>query len=159
MMYSYEELKEIATKYATYCISIREKLNQKPLGFEDFFGKERAYRDLKAKKEQPEVEEVIKHLNNTCKLYAKRGFMVKGKKIRSLIRTKLNEGFSVNDFLSVIDIKVYWLKDKEMHKYFRPSTLFGNKFEDYLNECSQPIIETKENKLTDAIRFAATDNY
>ena len=27
-----------------------------------------------------------------------------------------------------------WLEDSTMNKYLRPATLFGNKFDDYLNE-------------------------
>ena len=155
MMYSRKELIEWASLYASYCISVRAN-QMLPMDFEVFLEKKEV---LENKQCESQIKEVIEYLNTTCKTYGKRGFKVWGKKLRSLVRTKLKEGFSVNDFFSVIDIKVYWLKDKEMHKYFRPSTLFGNKFEDYLNECSQPIIETKENKLTDAIRFAATDNY
>ena len=46
-----------------------------------------------------------------------------------------------------------------MHKYFRPKTLFGTKFESYLNEDVKPIEITKQNEYTDAIRIAASDNY
>ena len=49
------------------------------------------------------------------------------------IEARLNEGFSVADFMTVIDKKVAEWKGGEMEKYLRPETLFGAKFEGYLN--------------------------
>ena len=49
------------------------------------------------------------------------------------IRARLNEGFSVEDFFTVIDKKVAEWKGSDMEKYLRPETLFGSKFESYLN--------------------------
>ena len=41
----------------------------------------------------------------------------------------------MEDFKKVIDIKVQeWGKNEKMNKYLRPETLFGTKFESYLNE-------------------------
>lgn len=58
-----------------------------------------------------------------------------GRKTTTLIVARLKEGFTVDDFKKVIDIKSsQWLRDLEMSKYLRPETLFGNKFEGYLNE-------------------------
>lgn len=51
------------------------------------------------------------------------------------IKARLNEGFTLEDFKKVIDVKVSkWLDDEKMNDYLRPKTLFGTKFEDYLNE-------------------------
>lgn len=56
-------------------------------------------------------------------------------KTRRLIKARWNEGFDLDDFKSVIDIKArQWLNDKKMSRYLRPQTLFGTKFEGYLNE-------------------------
>lgn len=56
-------------------------------------------------------------------------------KTKSLINARLNEGFTLDDFKRVVDNKVLsWLKDEKMSKYLRPETLFGTKFESYLNE-------------------------
>ena len=56
-------------------------------------------------------------------------------KTKQLVQARLKEGFSVDDFKTVIDKKTAtWLKDSKMNKYLRPLTLFGTKFEDYLNE-------------------------
>lgn len=57
---------------------------------------------------------------------------------REKINARLNEGFSLDDFIVVINNKCdTWLKDSKMCKYLRPETLFGNKFESYLNEKSK----------------------
>lgn len=56
-------------------------------------------------------------------------------KTKQLVQARLKEGFTVDDFKIVIDKKTAtWLKDNKMNKYLRPLTLFGTKFEDYLNE-------------------------
>ena len=49
------------------------------------------------------------------------------------IEARLNEGYKLQDFYSVIDKKVAEWKGGEMEKYLRPETLFGSKFEGYLN--------------------------
>ena len=47
----------------------------------------------------------------------------------------MNEGFKEEDFYTVIDKKsAEWLSDSKMSKYLRPETLFGTKFEAYLNQ-------------------------
>jgi len=43
-------------------------------------------------------------------------------------------GYSFEDFKAVINYKILKWKDTEFKKYIRPETLFGNKFETYLNE-------------------------
>lgn len=55
-------------------------------------------------------------------------------KTQKLINARMSEGFTVDDFKTVIDKKVAdWLKT-DMERYLRPETLFGTKFEGYLNE-------------------------
>lgn len=49
------------------------------------------------------------------------------------INARLAEGYTVEDFFSVIDKKCAEWKGGEMEKYLRPETLFGSKFENYLN--------------------------
>lgn len=51
------------------------------------------------------------------------------------IEARLNEGFTVDDFKTVINKKVeQWQDDEKMAEYIRPQTLFGTKFEAYLNQ-------------------------
>jgi uncharacterized phage protein (TIGR02220 family) len=54
-------------------------------------------------------------------------------KTKSLIRARLNEGFSVDDFKTVIEKKAAEWMGSDMEQYLRPETLFGTKFEGYLN--------------------------
>lgn len=55
-------------------------------------------------------------------------------KTKSAIKARLSEGFTVDDFKTVIDKKcAEWIGDPKMEKYLRPETLFGTKFEGYLN--------------------------
>jgi uncharacterized phage protein (TIGR02220 family) len=49
------------------------------------------------------------------------------------IEARLKEGFTIQDCFSVIDKKVAEWKGSDMEKYLRPETLFGSKFEGYLN--------------------------
>jgi uncharacterized phage protein (TIGR02220 family) len=57
-----------------------------------------------------------------------------GKKNRELIKARLNEGFTEEDFYKVIDKKHKEWKGTDFEKFLRPETLFGTKFESYLNQ-------------------------
>lgn len=77
-------------------------------------------------------------------LNAKAGTKYKpsSKKTRQLIKTRMAEGFSVNDFLYVHTVKCKeWLQDPHWNKYLRPETLYSPKFESYRNQ--QIAIKTK----------------
>lgn len=56
------------------------------------------------------------------------------------MNARINEGAGIDDFKKVIDIKsAKWNKEpergeKDMRQYLRPETLFGTKFQSYLNE-------------------------
>ena len=76
-------------------------------------------------------EEVVTYLNKK----ADRQFRHTTNKTKRLIKARANEGFGLDDFKQVVDTKVAeWAKDSEMSKYLRPETLFGTKFESYLNQ-------------------------
>lgn len=68
-----------------------------------------------------------------------------------LITARAKEGYTLADFQKVIDNKIFdWKNDPEMDKYIRPQTLFGNKFENYLNEKiipkkQKPQLSTEQN--------------
>jgi predicted phage replisome organizer/uncharacterized phage protein (TIGR02220 family) len=55
------------------------------------------------------------------------------KKTQSCIRARLSEKFTKEDFKEVIDKKCDEWIGTEWEKYLRPETLFGTKFESYLN--------------------------
>ena len=51
------------------------------------------------------------------------------------ISARIKDGYTFNDFKTVIDVKsAEWLGDMKMSRYLRPATLFGTKFESYLNQ-------------------------
>lgn len=81
---------------------------------------------------------------------ANTNYRVTSEKTKKLINARLNEKYKEQDFYKVIDTKcTSWLKDKEMCKYLRPETLFGTKFESYLNEKIENVI-TKQEVITQA---------
>jgi len=58
-------------------------------------------------------------------------------KTKSLILSRFKEKFTVEDFKTVHrKMLKTWGADQEMYKYLRPITLYGNKFESYLNMIS-----------------------
>lgn len=56
------------------------------------------------------------------------------KATQSHINARFDQGFTIEDFYTVIDKKCAQWRGTSMEKYLRPETLFGNKFEGYLNE-------------------------
>lgn len=77
------------------------------------------------------VREIVDYLNAAIGS----SYRASSKKTTSLVNARLNEGFTVDDFKAVIDKKsASWKGDPKMAKYLRPETLFGTKFEGYLNE-------------------------
>ena len=83
--------------------------------------------------------EIIDYLN----LKTSSNYKYTTKKTKDLIKARLNEGFTVNDFKQVIDNKTAEWLNTEMQNYLRPETLFSTKFEGYLNQ-KQRITNTKE---------------
>lgn len=83
------------------------------------------------KKESIPYSEIINYLNEK----AGKNFRSSTDKTKKLIKARWNEGFELNDFKKVIDTKVsQWKHNPKMNPYLRPQTLFGTKFEAYLNE-------------------------
>ena len=87
---------------------------------------------LSKKKEKNKYiySEVIDYLN----IKAGTSYRVNTKNTQSLINARIAEGYTVEDFKKVIDVKVENWLGTEWEKYLRPQTLFGSKFENYLNE-------------------------
>lgn len=73
---------------------------------------------------------IIEYLNSK----SGKNYRTSGAKTQDLINARLNEGFTLEDFYKVIDIKVAEWKGNDMDKFLRPETLFSNKFEGYLNQ-------------------------
>lgn len=67
------------------------------------------------------------------------------KSINGLINARLSEGFTIDDFKTVVDNKVAEWTGTEWAKFLRPKTLFApSHFEEYLNQSPQPtnILDT-----------------
>lgn len=75
------------------------------------------------------TKEVIECLNAK----AGKAYKPTSKDTQRHIKARIAEGFSLSDFQTVIDKKVSEWKGTDMEQYLRPSTLFGTKFESYLN--------------------------
>lgn len=80
--------------------------------------------------EQADVTEIVEYLNQAAGTSYKPNTP---KTVRS-IKARMKEGFTVDDFKTVIDKKVSEWAKTDMQKYLRPETLFGTKFEGYLNQ-------------------------
>ena len=76
------------------------------------------------------ISHIVDHLNEK----AGTNFRDQSKSTRQHIHARLDEGFTEADFYTVIDKKVEEWKGTDMAKYLRPETLFGSKFEGYLNQ-------------------------
>ena len=56
-------------------------------------------------------------------------------KTKKFLLARFNEGYTLEDFKQVIDVKTEeWKDNPEFFKYLRPETLFGSKFDSYLNQ-------------------------
>lgn len=78
------------------------------------------------------IHEIVDYLNTVCGT----SYKASTDKTRKLINARLNEGFTVDDFKTVIDKKSKEWLGTDYAKYLRPETLFGTKFESYLNALS-----------------------
>lgn len=90
------------------------------------------------------THDIIQHLNERT------GSQYKPttNKTKELIQARMNEGFTVEDFKTVIDKKCVEWMNTEWQEYLRPVTLFGTKFESYLNA---PVIQKQEESLWERI--------
>ncbi|MCZ9647611.1 conserved phage C-terminal domain-containing protein [Lactobacillus mulieris] len=83
-----------------------------------------------------QVKAIVQFLNEKTGSH----YRASSAKTKKLIHARLNEGFTVDDFEKVIVKKCKdWKADTKMAKYLRPETLFGTKFEGYLNEIDHAL--------------------
>ena len=109
--------------------------NEQPIPINYQLTKQLTNKDIKDIVEQSSTtplpyEEIVQYLNQKTN----KNFKHTSKVTQRHIRARLAEGFTVSDFKQVIDKKCSdWLRDQKMKEYLRPETLFGTKFESYLN--------------------------
>lgn len=82
--------------------------------------------------------EIIEYLN----LKTGKNFRSSTKITIRLIKARLSEGFTIEDFKTVIDNMKYKWTGTKFQQYLVPTTLFGNKFETYLNQERKPEKES-----------------
>ena len=71
-------------------------------------------------------------------------------KTKRLLLARFKEGYTLEDFKQVIDIKTAeWKDSPEFSKYLRPETLFGTKFDGYLNQKPKTIKGKSEGNFPD----------
>jgi uncharacterized phage protein (TIGR02220 family) len=80
------------------------------------------------------IEYAIEIVNYFNKVSGK-NYEPDSKQTIKFIKSRFKEKFTLEDFKKVIDLKCgQWKNDDKMKQYIRPETLFGSKFESYLNE-------------------------
>ena len=87
------------------------------------------------------IEAIIDHLNKCTG----KSYKPNSKIAITNINARLKDGYEFDDFVKVIEVKsAKWLGDSKMEDFLTPNTLFGNKFESYLNE-NIVLPKTKQN--------------
>lgn len=120
----------IPYRYVTVSVSVTDTVIKRDRGV----GKEKKQKaPAKSKKiesNQKTIEIIIEYLNQI----AGTSFRSSTEATKKHINARLTEKFTVDNFKTVIDKKVKEWKGTDFAKYIRPETLFGSKFESYLNQ-------------------------
>ncbi|KOC47746.1 hypothetical protein ADU86_03880 [Clostridium botulinum] len=87
------------------------------------------------------IKDIISYLNKK----ANTSYRATTRKTKELIVARENEGFTEKDFYTVIDKKSKEWLGTNMEIYLRPATLFGSKFEGYLNQKVVKISNSNNN--------------
>lgn len=104
-------------------------------GCEEYQKKNKEYQKLTNSKDKDKDNNIYSRVIDYLNEKASKSFKCTTKKTKSCIDARLREGFKEADFLKVIDIKTeQWKDNPNMNMYLRPLTLFGSKFESYLQE-------------------------
>ena len=90
------------------------------------------------------IKNIIDYFNSVCGTRYKHTT----DKTKTHIKARLREGFNLEDFMVVIDKKSKEWIGTDMEKFLRPETLFGTKFEGYLNQTIVDNPIKKQNKGT-----------
>lgn len=91
---------------------------------------------IKEKELHSQINDIISYLNDVCSTK----FKATSSSAKKTIKARLKEGYKFDDFKDVIDFKwkewgeapVKFSTGQMSNTYLRPSTLFGSKFDEYL---------------------------
>ncbi|MCE5224881.1 MAG: conserved phage C-terminal domain-containing protein [Porphyromonadaceae bacterium] len=78
-------------------------------------------------------EELIKSVIGLLNYHCGTSFRPESDNSKRFINARIREGFTLDDFKAVILFKKKEWYKTDQHQYLRPQTLFGTKFESYLN--------------------------
>ena len=87
-----------------------------------------------------DIKRIVDYLNEKCGTH----YRYNTANTRKHIIARFNDGYAVDDFVQVIDKKTGEWMGTKFQQYLRPDTLFGNKFESYLNQQIKQKDSTKE---------------
>ena len=96
-------------------------------------GKNSIDNNISSEKPKEKISEYIKTIVDYLNKKANKSYRASTESTARHIRARLKEGFTLDDFFAVIDKKSAEWMGTEWEKYLRPETLFGTKFESYLN--------------------------
>lgn len=94
------------------------------------------------------IKEIVDYLNKKCGT----NYRHTTANTQKHIKARLNEKYTVDDFKTVIDKKCAEWKGTDMEKYLAPDTLFGSKFEKYLNQKQKGGVKV-EHEETSSVRL------
>lgn len=101
--------------------------------------------DKEEEKDIDKIREIVSYLNEKVNS----SYRPSTPKTQTLIKARLKEGFTLEDFKTVINKKTAEWKGTDMAQYLRPETLFGTKFEGYLNATTK----TKETPQSQECKY------
>lgn len=93
-------------------------------------------------KERDKDKELYIYIVDYLNQKAGTNYKATSKKTKTCIHARFEEGFTEEDFIVVIDKKCADWLGTEFEKFLRPETLFGTKFESYLNANVRPKAKT-----------------
>lgn len=109
----------------------------------------------KKESEKLDINQVYDSIINYLNLKAKTGYQSKTNSYRTFINARLKAGARLEDFYEVIDNKCADWMGTDYEKFLRPETLFGNKFDTYLNQkiIKKTTQETAYDKVNEATKL------
>lgn len=98
------------------------------------------------KKSDPQKQEVINKVVEYLNVKAETAFLPTTQSTITQIIDRMDEGFGLQDFMTVIDKKVADWMGTDYEKFLRPITLFSKeKFENYLNAKNSKNVKSNSN--------------
>lgn len=94
----------------------------------------------KKNKTGEDIKKIVNYLNEKCGTH----YRCNTANTRKHITARFADGYTVSDFITVIDKKSAEWQGTKFELYLRPDTLFGSKFESYLNQQIKQKDSTKE---------------